>query len=302
MGNIIFLIVWFVVFYKFVRYRQQQSGNNCNAVKITLKITLQITLGLAMAIPYNYAFLRFYQGSTPLIKLVLSCSLIFLLYVPKLIISQVITNLHGIYKPNESFAFAVVVVVMSTMVTRLSQATIDSLTYFIIVSFVHGIFNLLDKVTTDLKTKFFNWICRQGNNNVNEDNDYVTHYIAHQSLISIVTETSSVILSNAAAYLFVYYYGSKGYNWWYLSREMLIRSSIAVFIEWTFNIVALKVQCNRNIPVLGIWKSEWRLILVIHLIPVIYVVVYFAPYVDASLLKDVLHNSTSNCALLFRRL
>ena len=301
-GNVIFLMIWFVVFYKFVRHRLLQSGKNYNAVKITLKITLQITLGLAMSIPYNYVFLPFYQGSTTLIKLALSCSLITVLYAPKLIISQVIINLHGVYEPNEGIVFAVVVLVMSTMVTRLSQATIDSLTYFIIVSLVHGIFNVLDKVTTNARTKFFNWICKRSNNHMNERNEYVTHYIAHQSLISIITETSSVILSNAAAYLLAYYYKSEGYNGWYLSRDMLIRSSIAVCIEWTFNVVSLKIQCDQNIPVLGIWKREWRLILVIHLIPVIYVVIYFAPYVDASLLHDALPNSTSQCAGLFRRL
>ena len=83
---------------------------------------------------------------------------------------------------------------------------------------------------------------------------------------------------------------------------MLIRSAIAVFIECFFNIVALKVQCYLKIPVLDVLKKEWKFILFIHLIQVIYVIIYFAPYVNAMLLDDVLHNSTSGCVGFFKRL
>ena len=306
-GNAIFLLISLIVSYKFVRHRQLQSGNNDNAVKITLKITLQIFFGLLIAIPFNYVFLQLYHDSTALIRIVLSCSLIVVLYIPKLTISHVITNLNGIYKPKESIAFAVVVLVTCTMVTRLSQARIENLTYFMIVSLVHGIFNVLDKTATNLRAKIFNWICRRNSNHKNENSDYITHYIAHQTLISIITEASSIILNNAAAYLLRYYYEKdkstgKRYNGWYLFREMLMKSSIALCIEWTFNIVALKIQCDSSIPVLSVWKSEWKLILVIHLIPVIYVVIYSAQYIDAMLLSDVLRNSTSHCVGLFKRL
>jgi len=83
---------------------------------------------------------------------------------------------------------------------------------------------------------------------------------------------------------------------------MLIRSTIAVFIEWVFNVLALKAQCYLKIPVLDVLKKEWKFILVIHLIQVIYVISYFAHYVNTMLLVDVLHNSTSGCVGLFKRL
>jgi len=208
-GNFIFLVISLIVFYKFASHRQREHCSSDNTMIITLKVSIQLLIGMALFLPYNYAFLQFYRDSTPFIRMFLSCSLIAVLYVPKLVVGHVITNLHGVYKPNESIVFAVAFVILSTMVTRLTQARIENLTDFTIISLLHGIFNVVDKVTTNLRSKFFNWMCRRSHNNVDESKVNVTHYIAHQSLISIITETSSVIMSNAAAYLLMYYYKRK---------------------------------------------------------------------------------------------
>ena len=306
-GNFIFLVVSLIVFYKFASHRQREHGSSDKTIVIAFKVSFQLLIGMAISLPYNYAFLQFYRYSTPLIRTILSCSLIAVFYIPKLAISRVITTLHGICTPNEGIVFAAAFLVLSTMVTRLTQAKVENLTYFTLISLVHGIFNVVDKITTNVRTKFFNWMCRRCQSNADEDNDYVTHYIAHQSLISIITETSSVILSNAAAYLIVYYFrkekgtGSR-YDGSILFKEMLIRSTIAVGIEWFFNVLTLNVYRYLKIPVLDILKKEWKFILVIHLIQVIFLIVYFAHHVNAALLGDVSHNSTTGCLGLFKRL
>ena len=306
-GNVIFLVISLVVFYKFVSHRQAERSNNDNTMLIALKVCVQLFIGIAIFLPYNYAFLNFYRYSTQITRIFLSCSLIAAFYIPKLVISHVITNLHGVYKPNEGIVFAVAFLVLSTMVTRLTQARVENLTYFTIISLIHGIFNVVDKVSINLRTNFLNWICRRSQSNTDENKDYVAQYIVHQSLISIITETSSVIFSNAAAYILVYYYKREGntgrrYDGSSLFKEMLIRSAIAIVIEWAFNMLALKVYCYLKIPVLNVWKKEWKFILALHLVQVIYVIVYFAHYVNAMLLGDVLHNSTSGCVGLFKRL
>ena len=299
-GNAIFLFIVFIVFYKFARYRQGQSTNNDNPIVVTLKLSMQFIIGLALSLPYNYLFLTFYQQSTPFNRVILSCSLIAVFYVPKLIISNVITNLHGIYKPNESIIFAAAYLINSTMVLRLTQAKIEDLAFFTIVSFAHGIFNVIDRLILPIRDKLCRRVCRRRNNCSNDSLTYAQQYIAHQSLISIITETSSVIMSNAAAYLLVYYYNKgdstgrrqKGTN---LLGEIVIRSSIAVSIEWFFNVISLKILCDwYNVPLLQLWKLEWKFIMVIHLIQIFYVIVYFADYVNIMLVDDVLLNSHHN--------
>ena len=131
--------------------------------------------------------------------------------------------------------------------------------------------------------------------------------IAHQSLLNIITETSSVILTNAAAYVVVYYYkkengSGKRYDSVYLFKELLMKLSIAVFTEWFFNVITLKLQYDHKVPVVTVWKKKWKLIFAIHLIQVTYVVVKYGNHVNAMLLDDLLHNSTSCWAGEFRRL
>ena len=307
-GNVLFLGISFIVFYKFVAHRQQLSNENRNRIGITLRLLLQIVIGLLISLPYNYLFLKFYEASSPLIRIVLSCSLIAIFYVPKLIISFVITNINGIFEPDEGIVFAAGFLILTTMVTRLTQAGIESLPYFTLISLVHGVCNVVEKVVLPARRKIINLICRRKRHVMDETWIYTQQYIAHQALISIITETSSVIMSNAAAYLIVYYYKKeestgKRYSGFFLCKEMVLRSVIAMSIEWIFNIGALYILNTRcNIPVLHLWKCQWKSIMIIHVIQVIVVVVYFAHYVNATLLGDAMHNSTEVCVGSFRRL
>jgi len=307
-GNVIFLGISLIVFYKFVAHRQQLSNENKNRIGITLKLLLQIIIGLLISLPYNYLFLGYYQASSPLIRIILSCSLIAVFYIPKLIISFVITNINGIFEPNEGIVFAAGFLILTTMVTRLTQAGIESLPYFTLISLVHGVCNVVEKVVLPVRRKIVNLMCKRSSDILDETWIYTQEYIAHQSLMSIITETSSVIMSNAAAYLIVYYYKKEEstggrYNGFYLFKEMVIRSVIAMCIEWIFNVAALYILNTRcNIPVVRLWKCQWKSIMIIHVIQVIVVVVYFAHYVNATLLGDVMHNSTQICVGSFRRL
>jgi len=306
-GNGIFAVISYTVFYKFTKYRQRQFGNSGSAFLITMKLGMQIISGLIIFLPYNYLFLHFYSRSKPLMRTILSCSLIVVFYIPKLIICNLVAHERGIYNENESIVFSAAFLIISTMVARLTQARIEELPYFTFVCVVHGVFNVIDKVALPVKEKLCNTVCKKVNH-VTGRNVYFTHYTAHQSLISIITETTSVIMSNAAAYLLVYYYKKeevtgKRYDGRILFKDMLIRSSIAVCIEWAFNVVALKLQNDSyKFPVLKLWKRQWKFILVIHLIHIIYVVVYFAYHVDYMLLGDLARNSHLNCTGGFKRL
>ena len=306
-GNFIFSAISFLVIFKFVKHRQRQSGNNDSTVTATLKLSIQVLVGVGMSLSYNYVFLKFYQQSMMLTKTILSCSLITLFYVLKLIISNLITGLHGIYKPNEGISFASPFLVISPMVTRLMQAKIESLTYFTLISLVHGISNVIDKAALPLRRRLFNFVCRKGNDAVNEKWMHTQQYIAHQSLLGIITEISSVIMSNAAAYILVYYYKTEEgtgnrYDGSILIRDLLLRLVIGVTIAFVFNVAALYIQNERcNIPILRLWKRDWKFIIILIVIQMIFLI-NCAHYVNMMLLGNVLSNSTQICVGFFRRL
>ena len=268
-GNVIFCVTAFIVFYKFARYRQQQTGNNESTIIVTLKLYVQLVFGTAIALPYNYLFLMFYYNSSNLYKTLVSCSIIAVLYIPKIIIANVITNLRGICRPDEGITFAAAFLVISTMVPRLTQAGLEGdLTYFTIISLFHGIFNVLDKLSLRLRRKISNFICQRSDDVMNESWIYVRQYIAHQSLISIITETSSIIWSNLRLYLMFH-----SYNEYFTLRDLCRKLGIAVFIELIFNVIALKLQNDLfDIPVLNVWQNERKTLIVIHLVQIVLII------------------------------
>ena len=126
-------------------------------------------------------------------------------------------------------------------------------------------------------------------------------------MVNMITETTSVIMSNVAAYLLGYYFKKEDITGKiqvesFVIRAIVIRSSIAVFIEWFFNIIALKIQNDcYKISVLRVWKLHWKFIMVIHLIHIIYVIVYSGHYVNVMLMDDMVRNSTQKCIGWFRK-
>ena len=67
-GHVLFLVVSFIVLYKFARYRQSISHDNQNTIIITFKILVQIIVGFIISLPYNCGFLLIYQNSRPFVK------------------------------------------------------------------------------------------------------------------------------------------------------------------------------------------------------------------------------------------
>ena len=307
-GNFLFLLISLIVFYKFAAFRQHLSIIKQSTTLVTLKTLLQIILGFMLSVPYNYFILNLYQNSPPFLRMALSCSLIPVVYVLKLTIGNVIMSIHGMFDPSESIVFSAAFLVISTMVARLTQAGVDSLPYFTIISLAHGIGNVVDKAVLPLRSKIINSICRRSSNVADEAWIYTQQYIAHQSLISIITDTSSVIMSNGAAYIITYYYKNdddtrSGDSFLVIFKEMFIRCSIAVSIEWIFNVVALYIQDVRcNIPVLRVWKCTWKFIIILHLIQIILFIAYYSHYVNGTLLGDFFRNSTQICVGSFKRL
>ena len=305
-GNILFSLMVFIALYKFAKYRQERrhSTNNDNRLMITLKLSTQVILGLVLFLPFNYVIITYYRNLTPIERVIMLCSIIAAFFVPKLIISNVITSLHGLYRPNESIVFTTGFLIISTMIPRLLQAGIESLTFFIIVSLVNSSLNVIMLPVTNKLCKF---IHRRTNNCPNERLECTQHYAAHQSLINMITETTSVIMSNAAAYLLVYFYTKmelleKRQDGWIHFKDILIRTSIAISIEWFFNMISLKIQNDWcDIPVLRSWKREWKFILILILIQIIFVL-YFADYANKMFIDDMFRNSTHNCIGLFRLL
>ena len=305
-GNIIFLVTTFIIYFRFAKYRRDQAGSNYCVIMLTLKLSLQFTVGLLITTFLNYIFLEVYYKSTSLEQTILACVLVIIFFIPKFLINNVITGLNGICKPGEEIAFAVTYITAVTMISRLLQAKIETLSYYIIISIIHGIFNVIDKLSLPLRRKLVRFVCKCKNNGENTHVD-TSLFLANQSLISIITETTSVIFSSAAAYILLYYYKreestGQRYNGFVLFKEMAKRSSIAVAIELIFNVFALKIHAYLySIPVINVWKSKWKSIIIVHVVQIFFIVIMFSEYIDNVLLRDYYIKANITCFGFFKR-
>ena len=76
-------------------------------------------------------------------------------------------------------------------------------------------------------------------------------------------EASSVFVNCALVQILRFYFGrdenSMKYNEYALLKDFLGRITIAVFIEWIFNTLTIKLQkYYYNVPVVRVWNTKWR--------------------------------------------
>ena len=306
-GYVVFLCNMFFIYHRYLKHRLGQPYYRNNTVLLTLKLSLQFSVGFILSIPFNYIFLEIYNKSAGMEKTILTCGLIIVFAIPKFLLSHIITNIKGVYSSGEGINFAVALLTATTLVSRLVQARSENLVYFMIISFVHGIFNVIDKLSLPLRRKLVRFVCKCKNNGENTHVD-TSLFLANQSLISIITETTSVIFSSAAAYILLYYYKreestGQRYNGFDLFKEMATRSSIAVAIELIFNVFALKIHAYLySIPVINVWKSKWKFIVSTHFLQIFFIVIFYSRYIDNVLLRDYLQTANSTCIGFFQRI
>ena len=309
-GNGIFLVTSFAISYRFARYLKTSRVVDYNVIVLALKLSVQIIFGCMVGLPFMYFFLDVYYMSSSLDRTILACVLICAFAIPKCVITHIITNLHGICKPGDEIMLAVAYITGTTLCTRLMQAEIKDITYFTVISVVHGILNVVDKLCLPLKRKMLSRICCNSRRYDNRQGIPVNAslFIANQTLISIVTEATSVMFCCAAAYTLLYYYKGedstgKRYDGFQLLKEMLKRCGIGVGIELVFNVFALEILTHLyNIPVIAVWKSTRKRIIMIHMIQVLFIVLYFSIPINDGLIRVYYANENSTCFGLFKRI
>ena len=309
-GNVIFLGTSFTVCYLFARHCIAARKVRCQTFVLTMKLNLQFICGMMVSIPFILVFLNLYYDSPPTNKTILVCAMIIFFAIPKLLINQVITNIHGICKPGDEITLAICYLTGTTLVLRLMQAKIEQLSYFVAICVVHGLLNVIDKLSLPLRRKILSCMCKSCAQARDRQLSCVNEsaFLANLTLISIITETTSVIFSSAEAYLITYYYKKEGttgerYNGFMLFQEMVIWCSIAVGIELVFNVIAVKIQTNLySIPVIIVWERKWKSIIIIHMVQVFFIVLYFSEYLNDILLRDKYKTANATCFGFFERI
>ena len=287
-GSMIFVMTSCTISYRFARHCKTVRNLRCNVIVLTLKLNLQFIIGVVVAMLINHFYLELYYKSSQSEKTILACVLVIALAIPKLFINHIVSSIDGICTTGDEIMLAVAYLTASTIVCRLMQARVYDLNRFIVISFVHGFLNVADKLVLPLKRKLLSCICSNCMEDRNKQNPSVSAslFLANQTLISIITETTCVVFTSGAAYLLRYYYErnestGERYDGFALFEEMTKMCCIGVAIELIFNVVALQILTYLyNVPVISLWKKKWKSVILVHIIQVLFTVVYFSTYIN----------------------
>ena len=308
-GSLILLVTSFTVCYRFAQHRKETENAHYNAFVLALKVSLQFTIGILVSVSFNLAFLDFYYNSSPFKRTMLACGLTIACSIPKFFINLVIIRQHRICRPGDEIMFVIAYMTATTVCTRLMQAKIEKLSYFVIISVLHGLLIVFDKLALLLKRKLLSLMCckckRKDSHQFRSEN--ISSFLANQTLISTINETTSVIFSSSVAYLVKYYYAreegtNKRYNGYLLLKEMVIRCSLAIAIELVFNAITVKMQtCLYNLPIISVWKRNWKSIIIVHMIQMFLISLYFSKFIDNVILEEHYIVANVTCFGFFKR-
>ena len=196
---------------------------------------------------------------------------------------MLVQKLQGINHPGTSGILLITLHICGATVFRVLQVSIDNSSLFVLLCVVHGLTGAIDKLMLPIQDYIYFKCCmrfckRSVRQHVKTPRQ--NRLLADLALLSIVVDTSSVFVNCALVQILRFYVGrdKKGmkYDGYVLFTEFIWHATTAVFIEWIFNTLTIKLQTYyHNIPVMKVWNSRWRRILMIVILNTIIALLYF---------------------------
>ncbi|KAJ7392838.1 hypothetical protein OS493_010498 [Desmophyllum pertusum] len=190
------------------------------------------------------------------------------------------------------------------IVFRVMQAELASLNLFILLSFVHGSVDLLERLTIVMRDYLWYFIYKKLKRDteaeamLSADKVRTTRsmrFIADMSIQMILGESTALIAAVGfrQMYDFMYNNNSPSFTDMHLIADFFIRISIALSIDFVFNSFSFWLQMSYlNVAVVRVWKKKWRKHMIICLIVTAVTMCYFTKYLFA--VVKVKHSSGNN--------
>ena len=150
------------------------------------------------------------------------------------------------------------------------------------MSLLHGISNVLSKLTLNLRIKI--WKCfvvcvnktRCGSRLevLSMDTPRIRRFNADLEIQNILFEYTTVILSQA--YLVLYLVTNFEVDTWQVIRDSLIRICISMAMDFVFNVISVFIQVHvYDIPMRRVWFKYWRRHVIASALIIINMISYF---------------------------
>lgn len=229
--------------------------------------------------------------------------------IPKVIVRLAAQRIDWIH-PGESHVLLSVLYSASAIVFRVMQAELTRLQLFILLSFVHGAVDLIERLTIVIRDYLWYFVYKKLKRDVtilSADkfrSPRSMRFIADMSVQMILGESTACIAAVGFIQLYSFMYNDVTPSFPEMA-QFFVRVSIALSIDFVFNSFSFWLQMSYlNIAVVRVWKKKWRKHMLIGLILTTVTMCYFTTHLFA-VVKDK-HSSGSktsqfNCTGPFSR-
>ena len=268
----------------------------------------QLGFGMPIASVLVYVLIPLYDSQNETNRAVIAGALPLVTAIPKVInlAAQRIDWLH----PGESHFLLSVLYSGLAIVFRIMQAELTSLPLFILLSFVHGSVDLLERLTIVFRDYLWYFIYRKLKRDVTvlSAEKFRTprsmRFITDMSIQMTLGESTALIAAVGFIQLYSFMYNNITPSFDEMT-QFFIKVSVALGIDFAFSSFSFWLQMSYlNIAISRVWKKRWRKHMLVGLILTAVTMCYCTTHLFA-VVKDK-HSSGSkpsefNCTGPFSR-
>ena len=261
-------------------------------IKVIAVLTSQFIFGIPITFLLVYKLFPLYgaeQSETN--RAIIAGALPLITAIPKVVTrlaAQRVTFLH----PSDAHILLTVLNNAAAIVFRVMQAELTSLELYILLSVVHGLVDLLERLTIVIRDYFWYYlsqkVLKREASEIVSARKFRTprsmRFVADMSIQIILAESTSLITAVCfiQLYSFMYNANKPSFTDMSLVQGFFIRIVIALAIDFLFNSCSFWLQMSYlNVAVVRVWHKKWHKHMLVGLIVSFVTMCYFTTHLFA---------------------
>ena len=280
--NFLFAATIFLVSYKVASQYQENIGQK---FRLAFKLGAQFYVGFPVALILNYVVLYYFNIIPEKARAILASLSPALVVMSKAIARLCVEKIEGINHPGTSVLLLMSLYTAPIILFRVLQTKLHGFWMYFIIAIVHGIESIFDKITLPLQEYILHRCCMKGQHRhvSKKRKPRVNRLFADLAIVSMISESSAIIVSSVVLQICRYYYGSdeqgRTYHISTLIEACCWQVITGITVEFFFNTISIKIQTYYyNIPIIRVWKANKRWLIAMLLINTVIGILYFGDY------------------------
>ena len=285
-----------------------------NAIKLTFTFSGQFVLGMSLVVFMCYTFWPWYNKQDVYTKVVAATLSPLVTFFPKLICRLAAQKLKDVH-PGSAHVFVTVIYGTFTIVYRVMQAELSTLTSFIVLGIAHGFVDLIERLTVTMRDYIWEYLYKLLRCKRKPKSKYRSprsrRFVADMSIQILLQEGTGLVAGLGFIHLYHFMYSDTKppYTDYTVVLNFLVRVFTGLAIDLVFNTISVVLQTRfMNIPIMKVWTLKWRHHCVVMTIVALETFLFFTIY-----LFDIVRNKYNydthpmvryawNCSMPFSQL